>query len=85
MERDHLLEEDRLGACHILDGLARHRVRQEADEIARVTGLHGHPDFTVGLEAPDPRPVPGARIDDHKRPASHVDFDALGRDHAHET
>ena len=84
MKRDHLLEENRLGACDVLDRLARHRVRQEADEIAGMAGLQGHADFAVGLEAADARTVPGARIDDHERPASHVDFDALGRNDAHE-
>ena len=85
VERDHLLEEDRLGARDVLDGLARHRVRQEADEVARMAGLQGNADFAVGLEAPDARAVPGARIDDRQTAAaSDVDFDAFGRDHAHE-
>ena len=84
VQRDHLLEEHRLGASDVLDGLAGHRVRQEADEVAWVAGLHGHADFAVGLEAADTRTVPGARIDDHKRPARWIDFDAFGRHHAHE-
>jgi hypothetical protein len=34
MQGDDFLQKDRLGTRDILDGLARHRVRQEADEIA---------------------------------------------------
>ena len=69
MQRDDLLEEDRLGARDVLDGLARHRLRQEADEIAGMAGLHRDADFAVGLEAADARAMAGARIDDDERTA----------------
>ena len=39
MQRDDLFEEDRFGARDVLDGLARHRIGQEADEIAGMAGL----------------------------------------------
>ena len=32
------------------------RVRQEADEIAGMAGVHGDADFAVGFEAADPGP-----------------------------
>ena len=75
MQRDHLLEERRLGSAHVLEGLAGHRIRQEADEVAWVACLHGHADFAVSLEATDAGTVTGARIDDHERPALQIDFD----------
>ena len=31
-----------------------------------MSGIERHADLAVGLEAPDPRPVSGARVDDHK-------------------
>ena len=69
MQRDDLFEEDRLGAGDVLDGLARHRIGQEADEITGMSGLERDADFAVGLEAADAGTVPGARIDDDERPA----------------
>ena len=75
----HPLEEAGLGAHHVLDRLAGHRVRQEADEVAGVAGPQRHADLAVGLEAADPGPVPGARVDDHEGPLPHVDRDARGR------
>ena len=60
--------------------LARHRVGQEADEIAGMAGLERDADLAVGLEAADPGPVPGARIDDDEGPARRIDLDALRRD-----
>jgi hypothetical protein len=79
----HLFEEYRLGAPYVFDGLAGHRVRQEADEVAWVACLHDHADFAVGLEAADTRTVAGARIDHDKRPARWVDHDAFRRHHPH--
>ena len=75
VQRDHLLEEHRLGAHDVLDGLARHRVGREADEVARMAGAHRHAQLAVGLEAADARPVPGARIDHHERPLLRIDRD----------
>ena len=68
MQRDDLLQEHRFGARDVLDGLARHRIGQEADEIAGMAGLEGDADLAVGLEAADARAVPRARIDDDERP-----------------
>jgi hypothetical protein len=84
MPRDHLLDEDGLGLRDALDGLARHWIRQESDEIAGVARLHGDADLAVRLEAADARPVAGTRVDHDKRPALHVDLDALGRDDTHQ-
>ena len=69
MERHDLLDEDRFGARDVLDGLTRHRVREEADEIAGVTGLKGDADLAVGLEAANAGAVAGTRVDDHERPS----------------
>ncbi len=81
---DHRLEEGRLGACDIEDGLAGDRLGQEADEIGRVPGLHRDADLAVGLEAADARPMAGARVDDDERTLQRVDRHALGRDDAGE-
>ena len=84
MAGDDRLEEGRFGAGDVEDGLARHRVGQEADEVGRMPGLHRHADLAVGLEAADPGAVAGARIDDHERPLPRVDLDALGGQDASE-
>ena len=85
MQRDDLLQEDRLGPRDVLDRLARHRLGEEADEIAGMSGLEGNADLAVGLEAADARPMSGARIDDDEGAAGRVDFDALRRDNADES
>ncbi len=59
-----------------LDGLARHRLRQEADEIAGMAGLERDADLAVGLEAADAGAVPGARVDDDEWPARRIELDA---------
>ncbi len=61
-----------------LDGLARHRLGQEADEIAGMPRLHRDADLAVGLEAADAGSMPGPWVDDDERPARRVDFHALG-------
>jgi hypothetical protein len=66
-------------------GLARHRVGQEADEIAGMPGFERDADLAVGLEAADSRAVSGARIDDDERPPGRIDLDARRRFHPHET
>ena len=81
---DHRLEEDRLGAGDVENGLAGHRVGQEADEIGGVAGLHRDADLAVGLEAADARSMPRPRVDDHERPLLRVDRHALGRRDARE-
>ena len=42
-------------------------------------GAEGDADLAVGLEAADPRPVAGARIDDHEGTFPRVGHHALGR------
>ncbi len=73
MQLDHLLEEGGLGLHHVLDRLAGHGLGQEAHEVAGMAGPERHPDLAVGLEAADPGPVPGARVDDHEGPLLLVD------------
>ena len=85
MQCDDLFEKSRLGARDVLDGLARHRLGQKADEIAGMAGLEGDADLAVGLEAADARTVPGARIDDDERSPCWIDLDAFGRDHLHQS
>ena len=79
MQFDDLFQEDRLGAHDVLDGLARHRVGAEADEVAGMAGAHRHAEFAVGLEAADARAVAGARVDHHERAFLRVDHDAFRR------
>src|SRR3954447_3062858 len=55
-------------ARDVADGLPRHGVRQEADEVAGMPRLERHTDLAVGLESADPGPVAGTRIDDHEWP-----------------
>ena len=74
----------RFGAGDIFDGLARHGIGREADEVAGMPRFHGNPDFAVGLEAADARAMAGARIDHHEGPARLVDLNSLWRDDAHQ-
>src|SRR6478672_5759472 len=85
MEGDHLFQKQGFRPCDPLDGLARHRLRQKADEVARVAGLHRDPDLAIGLEAPDTRSMTRARIDDHERPAVKVNLYVLWRNDAHKS
>jgi hypothetical protein len=84
VQPDHPLQEDRLGAGDVLDGLAGHRIGDESDEIAGMSRLERNADLAVSLEAADARSMPGARIDDDERAAGRVGRDALWRDDAHE-
>ena len=84
MQRDDLFEEHRLGARDVLDGLAGHGVRQEADEIAGMPGFERDADFAVGLEPADAGAVAGARIDDDERPPRRIEFDARRRNDPHQ-
>ena len=84
MQRDDLFEEDRLRARDVADGLARHGVRQEADEVAGMPRLERHADLAVGLEAADARAMPGARVDDDERPPRRIELDGRRRHHFHE-
>ena len=68
----------------VLDGLARHRFGQEADEVAGVAGFHRNADLTVRLESADARPVARTRVDHHERTASVVDLHAAWRRDAYQ-
>src|SRR5262245_33017875 len=70
--------------CDVLNCLTRHRLGQEANKIARMAGLHGNPDFTVGFETANAWPVPGTGVDNDERPARLVDCNAVRRNDAHE-
>ena len=73
MQFDHALQELRLGSGDVLDRLAGHRVRQEADEVAGMACRQRDPDLAVRLEAADPWSMPGARIDHDERPLLRID------------
>src|SRR3954451_15008733 len=82
METDHLFDEQCLGTRDTLDRLARHRLRQEADEVAGMSRLHRDADLAVGLEPADAWTVSGAWINHHERPPRGIDLDAGWRDDA---
>src|SRR6478752_9168008 len=82
MTIDHLFDEQCLGTRYTLDRLARHRLRQEADEVAGMSRLHRDADLAVGLEPTDAWTVPGARINHDERPPRGIDLDAGWRDDA---
>ena len=73
----------RLSARDILDGLARHGVRQEANKIAGMPGLERNADFAVSLEPTNARAVPGARVEHNERPQLRIEFDTLRRNDPH--
>jgi hypothetical protein len=81
---DHLLYEQGLCVRDTLDGLARHRLGQEADEVAGMTGLHRDAYLAVCLETADSRTMTRARIDHDEGPSFKVNLDALRRYDAHE-
>src|SRR5262249_41089458 len=64
MELAHLLDEDGVRTRHILDTLALHRLRGEADKVDRMSELERIADLADRLEAADARPLTGARVDD---------------------
>ena len=82
MTRRDVVDEDRLGATDILDRLARHRLRQKADEIARVTRRQRDADLAVLLHAADARTVAGARIDDDDGCLGRIELRVVGWDDA---
>lgn len=81
---DDGLQEARLGVGDVEDGLAGHRIGQEADEVGRVPRLHRNADLTVGLEAADAGSMPGSGIDDNERALGGVDHHVVGGDDARE-
>ena len=58
VELDHALEEGGFGVRNVLDRLARYRVREEADEIAGMTGPMATPISLSALKPPMPGPWP---------------------------
>src|SRR5262249_26744075 len=84
VQGDHLLEEDRLGARNVLDGLPRHGFGQETDEVTRVTCLEDDADFAVGLEPANAWPMARAWVHYDKRPPMRLDDHGLRRHDAHE-
>jgi hypothetical protein len=77
MERDYMPKKSSLSVRNILDGLPRHRLGQEPDEVAGMAGFQGDADLTLRLEATNAWPVAGARIHDNEGTPSFVDLDAL--------
>jgi hypothetical protein len=49
-----------------------------------MTRFHRNADFTVRLESPDSRTMPGAGIDHDERTPVEINFDVFGRNDAHE-
>ena len=84
MQRDHALEKRGLGVRDILDRLPGHRIGQEPDEVAGMTGLEGNAHLALRLEAANARPVAGARIDDDEWTLVRIDLDALRRHDAYQ-
>src|SRR6476469_9995150 len=80
--RNDLFQEDCFGARDIFDRLTGHRLGQEPDEIARMTGLQRDADLAVGLEATDSRAVASARIDNDEWPEGWLDRHAVRRQNA---
>ena len=70
---DDLLDKAGLRFADILDRLTGHRFGQEADKIAGMAGGERDPDLAVMLHAADARAMPGARVEDDKRPLVRVD------------
>ena len=58
MQRDDLLEEHRLGVHDVFDGLARHRLGREADEVAGWPARIATPSSLSALKPPMPGPCP---------------------------
>jgi hypothetical protein len=67
VQLDDFFKERRFGAHDVFDRLARHRVGQKADEVARVSGAQGGADLAFALESADARTVPRARVEDDER------------------
>src|SRR5262245_29256139 len=80
MQIDDLLEKYGFCARHVLDGLTGYGRRQEADEIARVTGFESDPDLAVRFEPTNSRAMSCTRVNNHERPARRIYFNRLWRD-----
>nr|GEU28058.1 hypothetical protein [Tanacetum cinerariifolium] len=75
----HVGNKSRFRAAHVFDGLARHGIRGETDEVARVAGLEHDADFAVVLHAADAGAVAGARVEHDERTLAGVGRHAVGR------
>ena len=84
MQRDHLLQKNRLRTRNVFDGLTRHRLGQETDKIAGMPSLQRNSDFAVRLEAADARAMAGARVYHDKWAAQRIDLHTTRRDDAHQ-
>jgi hypothetical protein len=82
MQRNHPFQECGLCVDDVLNGLSRHGIGQEPNEIAGMPCLEDDTDLAIGLEAAYARTVAGAGIDDDERALARVDCHAVGRQHA---
>src|SRR5262249_57605375 len=71
-------DEARLGTANVLHRLARHRILEEADEIAGMPGLQHFADLALVLHSADPRTLTGARVEDNKRTFARIALDVAG-------
>ncbi len=69
----------------VADRLARHRLREENDEIHRVSGPECDADLGILLEPADARAMTGTRVDDHVGTEGFVGSHPLGRCDANES
>ncbi len=82
MQRDHALEESGFRRGNILDGLARNRLGQKADEVAGVPRIECHADLALCLESANAGTMACARIDDNEGPLAFVNVDTGRRSDA---
>src|SRR5262249_49747546 len=78
MQFAHLAHELLFRLAYTEQRLSRLRIAEEDDEIDRMAFAQRHADLRIVLEAADARPVTGARVDDHIRPALRIDYYACG-------
>ena len=69
----HLRHEAAQSVMHVGQSLVRARLREEDDEIHRVTFVQRHANFGVTFETADAGPVTGARIEDDHRALRFID------------
>ena len=74
MARGDVFDKNRLCTADVLDRLARHRLRQESNEVAGMTGRHRHADLAVLLHPADAWAVARTRIDDNDWCLSRISF-----------
>jgi len=78
LKGNHSLEKRSLGQSNVLNGLARKRVRQKADEVTGMACLKRDADLALGFEAAYPRPMTGAGIDYDERSLSLINLNVVG-------